>query len=77
MHIWRRIASNDDLEPVIVFLHGGGYMLGDIPIHRQFYSNVAVATKMTTIGVEYRLAPETQFPGKMISQKIVQNSLYV
>lgn len=63
IHIWRQIVSEDSVEPTILFLHGGGWMIGDIPLHRQFYSNIAVVNKMTVVAVEYRRSPEAIFPG--------------
>ena len=63
IHIWRHHDAADDELPTIIFFHGGGWMFGDIPLHRRFYSNIAYETKMTVAAVEYRLSSEAIFPG--------------
>lgn len=49
--------------PCIVHMHGGGYVTGAAsslaPIHR----SVAAAANCVIVSVDYRLAPETRFPG--------------
>ena len=42
--------------------HGGGWMIGDIPMHRRFYSNIADTTNMVVISPEYRRSPEAAVP---------------
>jgi len=37
-------------------------MIGDIPLHRRFYSSVAVDKKVTVVTVEYRKTPEVEYP---------------
>lgn len=49
--------------PCVVHMHGGGYVTGAAsslaPIHR----SLAVAADCLIVSVDYRLAPETRFPG--------------
>ena len=51
--------------PVILHVHGGGYMFGTAavgdPRHRQW----AKSLNCVVASVEYRLAPETPFPGAL------------
>lgn len=48
--------------PAIVFLHGGGYYLGNNDTHSRMMRILADASGAVVIGVDYRLAPEFMFP---------------
>lgn len=47
---------------LVLYLHGGAYIMGSIATHRQFVSHIARATGVRTLLPEYRLAPEHPFP---------------
>jgi len=49
-------------DRVILFLHGGGYVIGSVNTHRELASRVARATRARALVVDYRLAPEHPFP---------------
>jgi epsilon-lactone hydrolase len=49
-------------EPVIFYLHGGGYCLGSIATHRSLCGNLSAATGGRVLSVDYRLAPEHPHP---------------
>ncbi|WP_058960821.1 alpha/beta hydrolase [Type-E symbiont of Plautia stali] len=49
-------------EQVIVFIHGGAYMLGSAQAYRGFASQLAVRTGYSTFVLDYPLAPEHPFP---------------
>jgi acetyl esterase len=49
--------------PVIVYFHGGGWVTGDVEIVDKPCRTLANATGAVIASVEYRLAPETKFPG--------------
>lgn len=46
----------------ILYLHGGGYMVGSIDSHRDLASRIANAAAANTLAINYRLAPEHPFP---------------
>jgi acetyl esterase/lipase len=52
-------ASNDRY---VLYLHGGGYVIGSIKTHRDLMGRVSRAAKATVLGLNYRLAPEHPFP---------------
>jgi acetyl esterase len=47
----------------IVFYHGGGWVIGDLETHNSLAAEIAHLTGFNTIAVDYRLAPETPWPG--------------
>jgi len=57
-------------ERVIVFIHGGAYMLGSAKAYRGFASQLAVRTGYSTFVLDYPLAPEHPFPAA--PDKVVQ-----
>ena len=57
-----RTYANDDATGVFLFLHGGGYTIGDIETHDQPCRQLALESGATVISPDYRLAPEHPFP---------------
>lgn len=47
---------------VVLYLHGGGYVLGSLRAYRGFFSRVSRASGGRVLGLDYRLAPEFPFP---------------
>ena len=47
---------------IIVYYHGGGYVIGSVKGHRGLCSNLARATRARVLSVDYRLGPEHPFP---------------
>jgi acetyl esterase len=50
------------LAPVLVFFHGGGWVIGDLDSHDVVCRQLADAGRQKVISVDYRLAPEHKFP---------------
>lgn len=48
--------------PVVVFYHGGGYVLGSIDTHAGIAAEMARQLDLPVVSVEYRLAPENPWP---------------
>lgn len=48
--------------PVTVYLHGGGWVLGDLDSHDKVCRRLAQAAGCAVVGVHYRLAPEHPAP---------------
>ena len=53
-----------DAKPhkVILYLHGGGYVFGGLDSHREIAWRLAKQTGQRVLLLDYRLAPEHQFP---------------
>jgi acetyl esterase len=49
--------------PLVVFFHGGGWVIGDIEIADKPCRALANASQCVVASVNYRLSPETKFPG--------------
>ena len=49
-------------HPVVVFYHGGGWVIGSIESHDATVKSLAAASGMVFVSVDYRLAPEYKFP---------------
>ena len=49
--------------PVLVWFHGGGWVLGDLENADGVSRHLTVGTRCVVVSVDYRLAPETKFPG--------------
>jgi len=49
-------------HPLLVFLHGGGWVVGDLDTHDQPCRLLASASGARVLSVDYRLAPEDPFP---------------
>lgn len=54
-------VEGDNL-PVIVYFHGGGFVLRDIDSHDRVCRRMAHLNKAIVVSVGYRLAPEFKFP---------------
>ena len=48
--------------PILVFLHGGGFVIGGLDTHDGFCRALAMSADCIVVSVDYRLAPEHRFP---------------
>ena len=55
-------APESASDRVILYLHGGGYVIGSVRTHRALVSHLARAAKSRVLALDYRLAPEFPFP---------------
>ncbi|MGI9324416.1 MAG: alpha/beta hydrolase [Pseudomonadales bacterium] len=51
-----------DSSRAILYLHGGGYVIGSHKAYREFAARLASACKARVLVLNYRLAPEHPFP---------------
>ncbi len=52
----------DNIHRILIFFHGGGWVIGNIDSYTKVCSNMAKQTGRIVISVDYRLAPEHPFP---------------
>jgi acetyl esterase len=55
----------DDRPGLLVFLHGGGWVFGSLDTHDALCHALARRSGHAVLAVDYRLAPETPFPGPL------------
>jgi acetyl esterase/lipase len=58
---WLKPENAPD-DKVLLYLHGGAYVLGSCASHRPMVSHIARAAGINALLPEYRLAPEHRFP---------------
>lgn len=54
--------KTEDELPVIIFLHGGGWVTGELDCYEKTCLTIAQRTGYVLMAVDYRLAPENPFP---------------
>jgi acetyl esterase/lipase len=52
-------------RPAVLHFHGGGYVMGTAATARRGLQELVLAHDCVAISVDYRLAPETRFPGSL------------
>jgi acetyl esterase len=57
-----RMYHGREDHPIIIYFHGGGWVIGDLDTHDPFCRSLVEATHCTLMSIDYRLAPEHPFP---------------
>ncbi|MGZ3342674.1 MAG: alpha/beta hydrolase [Reyranella sp.] len=55
-------APGCDPARAVLYLHGGGYVIGSINTHRRLAYDISAASGARVLVIDYRLAPEHPFP---------------
>lgn len=55
-------TPNADPQRAILYVHGGGYVIGSLDSHRHAYAEMGRAAEVKVLALDYRLAPEHPFP---------------
>lgn len=55
-------VSGGDTGRVLLYLHGGGYLIGSVQSHRPMIERITKAINGRVLALNYRLAPENPFP---------------
>jgi acetyl esterase len=61
LEVVRPVGAKGKL-PVFVFVHGGGWILGDFPTHERFVRDLVVDTGYVAVFVNYTPSPEARYP---------------
>ncbi|HEX3825595.1 MAG TPA: alpha/beta hydrolase [Mycobacteriales bacterium] len=64
LHARLYIASRDP-RPLLVFFHGGGWVLGDLDSHDRTCRRLASLSDVALLAVDYRRAPEDPWPAAL------------
>lgn len=69
----------DAVKPILVFFHGGGWVIGNIDSYNNVCANLVKYTDHTVVSVDYRLAPEFKFPAAVedcykVTREVYMNS---
>jgi len=70
-------GRNAAARPAYLHLHGGGYILGDPELQDGPNRSLAAELGYVVVSVDYRLAPETRFPGAVEDCYAALTWLYV
>ena len=57
-----RPAGSKTILPGFIFVHGGGWVLGDFPTHERFVRDVVAESGFTAVFVNYTPSPEAHYP---------------
>ncbi len=59
---WIENQSQISKSKIIIYLHGGGFVLGSIQSHQALVSHLAKQLSLPILFIEYSLAPEKPYP---------------
>lgn len=59
------IPQHSPADQVLLYLHGGGFVYGLTPPHRQMVAHLAQMMRVRALMVDYRLAPDHPFPAPL------------
>ncbi|RVD74946.1 alpha/beta hydrolase [Pseudomonas koreensis] len=60
--LYRAGQATGGLQPVMLYFHGGGYVVGSLDSHDALCRRLAAQGGFALLTVDYRLAPEWRFP---------------
>ena len=58
----RLYAPSAEVLPVLLYLHGGGFTIGNLETHDSLCRQLALHSGAAVVALDYRLAPEHRFP---------------
>lgn len=58
----RLYAASTDPLPAVLYLHGGGFVIGSLETHDSLCRQLALHSGCAVLALDYRLAPEHPFP---------------
>ncbi len=58
-------APGADASRAVLYVHGGGYVIGSLNTHRELCGRISRASGARVLALDYRLAPEHPFPAAL------------
>jgi epsilon-lactone hydrolase len=55
-------ARGSAADRAVLYLHGGGYVIGSIETHRELVARISTASGARCLSIDYRMGPENPFP---------------
>lgn len=62
LRLYEPLGLDSDLQPGLIYLHGGGWVIGSLDTHDKVCRRLDDTCGCIVVAVEYRLAPEHPFP---------------
>jgi acetyl esterase/lipase len=63
--VYRPDGGEEEARPAVLHIHGGGYVIGTPEMNDPSNRVLAITLGCVVVSVDYRLAPETPFPGPL------------
>ena len=57
-----RSKNAPNISPLLIYMHGGGWIIGDLNSHDAVCVDLALDCDITVIAIAYSLAPENPYP---------------
>lgn len=70
-----RVCHSENPDGVVLYFHGGGYIIGSSRTHRGITGHLAKASGAMVIVPDYRLAPENPYPAALDDAETVYRAL--
>ncbi|KAJ3374001.1 hypothetical protein HDU91_000057 [Kappamyces sp. JEL0680] len=64
--VWNSQSSSDAKDRVVLYSHGGAYVLSSRRTHRPITSRIAKYADCRVLSIDYRLAPKHTWPGPLV-----------
>jgi acetyl esterase len=58
--------TREEASPVVMFYHGGGFVIGDLDTHHALCTEIAALIDLPLVAVHYARAPEAPFPAAIL-----------
>jgi acetyl esterase len=62
LRLYRPLGAASGPLPVLVFFHGGGWVIGDLDTHDTLCRELANGSGCAVVATDYRMGPEHRFP---------------
>ncbi len=62
LRLYRPVADDTAVLPLLLYLHGGGWVIGDLDTHDVLCRELCLGSGAAVLAVDYRLGPEHPFP---------------